>query len=94
MHEGGNAIILNRRVVVAKLTIIVKKNAGYEKGDYGYSVHEEGVAGMSANVVPTDEAGLKKMLKEYGCSDDYAKAVIDRLQKTLDSEKIVVEKKS
>ena len=79
---------------MAKLTIIVKRNASYEKGRYGYSVHEEGAAGMTANVVPTDEAGLKKVLKDYGCTDEYVNDVINRLQKELDSEKIVVEKKS
>lgn len=78
---------------MSKLTIIVKKNASYEKGEYGYSVHEEGAAGMTANVVATDEAGLKKLLKDYGCTDDYVKDVISRLQKQLDSEKIVIEKK-
>jgi hypothetical protein len=61
---------------MAKVTIIVKKNAGYERGDYGYSVHEEGVAGMTANVVPSDEAGVRKVLKDFGCTDDYVGDVI------------------
>jgi hypothetical protein len=70
-------------VFVATLTIIVKKNASYEKGEYGYSVHEEGAAGMTANVMPTNETGLKKLLKDYGCTDDYAKDVISRLQRNM-----------
>jgi hypothetical protein len=77
---------------MAKLTIIIKKNASYERGECGYSVHEEGVAGMTANVVPTDEAGLRKALKAFGCSDDYANDVISRLNKKHDSVKVVVEK--
>lgn len=76
-----------------KLTIIVKKNAGYEQGGYGYSVHEEGAAGMTASVVPTDEAGLRKALKTFGCTNDYVNDVISRLQKKLDSVKVVVERK-
>ncbi len=77
---------------MAKLTIIVKRNAGYEQADYGYSVHEEGAAGMTANVIPADEAALRKALKDFGCTDDYVNDVIGRLQKKLDSVKVVVEK--
>jgi hypothetical protein len=77
---------------MAKLTIIVKKNAGYEQGDYGYSVHEEGAAGMTANAVPTDEAGVRKVLKHFGCTADYVDDVISRLNKKRDSVKVVVEK--
>jgi hypothetical protein len=78
--------------IMAKLTIIVKKNASYERGEYGYSVHEEGAAGMTANVVPTDEAGLRRALKEFGCTDAYTDDVIGRLEKKHDSVKVVVEK--
>jgi hypothetical protein len=77
---------------VAKLTIVIKKNASYEQGEYGYSVHEEGGAGMTANVVPADEAGLRKALKDFGCTDDYADDVIGRLKKKTIQSKVVVEK--
>ncbi len=77
---------------MAKLTIIVKKNASYEQGEYGYSVHEEGGGGMTANVVPAHEAGMRKALKDFGCTDDYADDVIGRLKKKHDSVKVVVEK--
>ena len=75
---------------MAKLTITVKRNASYEKGIYGYSIHEEGAAGMTANVIPTDETGLKKVLKDFGCSDDYAKDLIERLNKKHDTVRVIV----
>jgi hypothetical protein len=90
--KGLNVRIPASRWIMAKLTIIVKKNAGYERGDFGYSVHEEGAAGMTANVVPSDEAGVRKVLKDFGCTDDYVDDVIIRLNKKHDSVKVVVEK--
>jgi hypothetical protein len=77
---------------MAKLTIIVKKNARYERGDSGYSIHEEGASGMTANVAPTDEAGLRKALKDFGCTDDYVDDVVSRLEKKHDSVKVIVGK--
>jgi hypothetical protein len=77
---------------MAKLTIIVKRNASYEQGEYGYSVHEEGAAGMTANVTPTDEAGLRKALKDFGCTDASVGDMVDRLKAKHDSVKVVVEK--
>jgi len=65
---------------MSKLTVIIKRNASYEKGMYGLSIHNE--PGGSANVQAIkDEAELKTKLVGFGATESYANDILDRLKK-------------
>ena len=48
---------------------------------------------MTANVVATDKAGLKRALKEFGCTDGYADDIVERLKEKNDSVQVMLNKK-
>jgi hypothetical protein len=75
---------------MSKLTVVVKRNADYEKGIYGLSVHNE--PGGAANVQPIKNAAeLKARLIEFGATNSYANDIVDRLKKKHESVKIEFE---
>ena len=74
---------------VDKLTVIIKRNASYEEGLYGLSIHDQ--PGGAANVEAiSSEARLRERLLGFGLTEDYAKDVIDRLKNKHDSVKLSV----
>lgn len=75
---------------VDKLTVIIKRNAGYEKGMYGLSFHDQ--PGGAANVEPINsEEQLREKLLGFGLTEDHANDVIDRLKNKHDSVKLSVD---
>jgi hypothetical protein len=77
---------------MSKVKVIIKRNAVYEKGMYGLSIHDQ--PGGAASVEPLDtEAELRERLLGFGLTVDYTKDVIDRLQKKHDFEGISVDHK-
>lgn len=74
---------------VDKLTVIIKRNASYEKGMYGLSIH--GQPGGAANVEPINsEAELRERLLGFGLAEPHAEDLIDRLKNKHDSVKVSV----
>jgi hypothetical protein len=70
-----------------KLTVVIKRNASYEDGMYGLSVHNE--PGGAANVQPIkSEEELKAKLLEFGATDEYANDILARLKEKHSSVKI------
>jgi Fe2+ transport system protein FeoA len=75
---------------VDKLTVIIKRNASYEKGMYGISFHDQ--PGGAANVEPIDgEEQLREKLLGFGLTKDHAGDVIERLKNKHDSVKLSVD---
>ncbi len=67
---------------VDKLTVIIKRNASYEKGMYGLSIHDQ--PGGSENVEPINgEEQLRERLLGFGLTEDHAGDVIDSAQKEI-----------
>jgi hypothetical protein len=72
---------------VSKLTVVIQRNADYQKGMYGLSVHNE--PGGAANVqLIKNEEELKARLIEFGATDDYANDILSRLKEKHASVKI------
>ena len=72
---------------MSKLTVIIKRNATYENGMYGLSIHDQ--PGGAANVEPINcEEELKARLKEFGAIDAYAQDIVERLKQKHDSVKL------
>lgn len=72
---------------MSKLTVVVQRNADYQKGMYGLSVHNE--PGGAANVQPIkNDAELRARLIGLGATEPYADDIINRLKKKHDSVKI------
>lgn len=62
---------------MSKMTVVIKRNAGYENGTYGLSVHDE--PGGAANVEPiNNEAELRERLLGFGLTEGHANDLIDR----------------
>ncbi len=75
---------------VDKLTVIIKRNASYEKGMYGLSIHDQ--PGGAGNVEPINsEDQLRERLLRFGLTEEYAKDVVDRLKNKHDSVKLSVD---
>ena len=75
---------------MSKMSVIIKRNASYEKGMFGVSVHNQ--PGGGATVEPIDsEADLRTRLLAFGVTESHAADIIDRLNKKHDSVKIEVE---
>lgn len=73
-----------------KLTVIIKRNASYEKGMYGLSFHDQ--PGGAANVEPINsEQQLREKLLGLGLTEEHANDVIDRLKNKHDSVKLSVD---
>lgn len=73
-----------------KVTVIIQRNASYEKGMYGLSFHDQ--PGGAANVEPIkSEEELREKLLEFGLTEVYANDVIDRLKNKHDSVKLSVD---
>jgi hypothetical protein len=67
-----------------EFTVIIKRNAGYEKGMYGLSTHDQ--PGGAGNVEPIiSEAQLRERLIGFGFSEDRSKGVIESLKNKNDS---------
>jgi len=63
---------------VSKRTVVIKRNASYEKGVYGLSIHNE--PGGSANVQPINsEVDLVAKLLAFGVTRASAEGVIKHL---------------
>jgi Fe2+ transport system protein FeoA len=78
---------------MAKMTVIVKRNASYEKGMYGVSIHDQ--LGIAATVQRINsEAELRERLLAFGLTEGYANDVIGRLKEKHDSVSIQVDRKS
>lgn len=76
-----------------KMTVIIRRNASYEKGMYGLSIHEGG--GGAALVHPINSVEeLRERLLGFGLSEGYSDDVIDRLKKKHDSVTIEVDRSS
>ena len=74
--------------------MVIKRNAGYEKGMYGYSLHDPATGG-AGNVTPVkDEKELRAVLLEFGRTEEYADDVIERLRENHDSVKLDLDKKT
>ena len=74
---------------VSKLTVIIKRNASYEKGAYGLSIQTE--PGGSPHLRPINsEADLLAKLLAFGVTQSNAD-IIKHLKNKHDSVKIVVE---
>jgi hypothetical protein len=72
-----------------KLTVVIKRNASYEKGMYGLSIHDQ--PGGAGNVEPiSSEAHLREKLLAFGFSEVRAKDVIGQLENKHDSVKLSV----
>jgi hypothetical protein len=70
-----------------KLTVIIKRNASYEKGMYGLSIHNQ--PGGAANVEPINsEAQLREWLLGFGLCRDHVNGLIDSLKNKHDSVKL------
>lgn len=73
-----------------KMTVVIKRNASYEKGMYGVSIHDQ--PGIAAPVQPINsEKELRERLLAFGLSEGYANDVIGRLKEKHDSVKIEVD---
>lgn len=73
------------------IKVVIKRNAPYERGMYGVSIHSE--PGGAANVTPINsEQELREKLLAFGLTPDYTADVIDRLKHRLDSVTIDVDK--
>ena len=70
-----------------KFTVIIKRNASYEKGMYGLSIHDQ--PGGAGNVEPINSEGqLRERLIGFGFSEVRAKGVIESLKDKGDSVKL------
>jgi hypothetical protein len=70
---------------------VIQRNAPYEKGVYGVSIHNE--PGGAANVTPINsDQDLRAKLLLFGLTPEYAADVIDRLKQRLVSVTIDVNK--
>lgn len=66
-----------------KITVTIKRNAGYEKGMYGLSIHDQ--PGQAANVIPINSKDeLRPRLIDLGLSAGYGQDIIERLTNRLD----------
>lgn len=64
------------------ITVVIKRNAPYEHGMYGMSIHNERGAG---DVTPVNsEQELLEQLLAFGLTADYATNLIDRLKQRHD----------
>ena len=73
-----------------RFTVIIKRNASYEQGMYGLSIHDE--PGGAGNVEPINsEAQLREKLLGFGLNEDRVKGVIDRLKDKDDWVKLDVD---
>jgi len=67
-----------------KVRVIIKRNASYQRGMYGLSIHDQ--PGGAANVEPINsEAELREKLLGFGVTEAHAKNLIDGLKKKHDS---------
>ena len=75
---------------MSQLAVIIKRNASYEKGMYGLSIHSE--PGGAANVQPINsEEELRDRLLKFGLTNAHTADLIDRLKNNHDSVKIEVD---
>jgi Fe2+ transport system protein FeoA len=73
------------------IRVVIKRNAPYEQGMYGLSIHDE--SGGGANVTPVNsERDLREKLLRFGLTPNYATDVIDSLKQRHDSVTIDVDK--
>ena len=73
------------------IRVVIRRNAPYERGMYGVSIHNE--PGGAANVSPVNsEQDLREKLLAFGLTSNYAADVIDRLKQRHDSVTIDVDK--
>lgn len=71
-------------ISMSRITVVIKRNAPYEKSMYGLSVHNK--PGGAANVQPiTSEQELRERLLKFGFSADDAEGVISRLKERHES---------
>jgi len=76
---------------VAKVPVVIKRNAGYEKGMYGLSIHDQ--PGGSAPVIAVEnESNLCQRLLELKLTEEFATAIIAQLQKKHDDVKFYVDR--
>jgi hypothetical protein len=76
---------------MATIKVVIKRNAPYENGMCGVSIHDE--PGGAANVTPINsEQDLRAKLLVFGLTPDYAADVMDRLKQRLASVTIDVDK--
>jgi Fe2+ transport system protein FeoA len=76
---------------VDTIKVVIKRNAPYENGMFGMSVHNE--PGGAANVSPINsEQDLRVRLLAFGLTPGYATDVVDRLKQRHDSVTIDVDK--
>jgi hypothetical protein len=72
-----------------KLTVVIQRNASYEKGMYGLSIHDQ--PGGAGNVQPINsEAHLREKLLGFGFSEAGVKDTIGMLENKHDSVKLSV----
>jgi hypothetical protein len=72
-----------------KLTVIIRRNASYEKGMYGLSIHDQ--PGGAGNVEPINsETHLREKLLGFGLTKDHANDVIATLENKGESVKLNV----
>lgn len=68
------------KLAMSKLTVIIKRNASYERGIYGLSIHDQ--PGGAANVQPINsEAELRERLIAFGLTEGHTNDLIDRAEK-------------
>ena len=76
--------------MMSRITVVIKRNAGYEKGVFGLSIHDEPGGAATVEAIES-EAALRERLLGFGMSEDYAKDVIGRLKEKHDSVKIEID---
>jgi hypothetical protein len=73
------------------ITVVIKRNAPYEHGIYGVSIHNE--PGGAGNVTPVNsKQELFEQLLAFGLTADYATDLIDRLKQRHDFVTIDIDK--
>jgi hypothetical protein len=75
---------------MSKMTVIIKRNATYEAGMFGVSIHNE--PGGAANVQPINsEVDLRAKLLQFGVTESHADDIIHRLKSGHESVSISVD---
>jgi hypothetical protein len=73
------------------ITVVIKRNAPYERGMYGVSIHNE--PGGAGNLTPVNsEQELFEQLLAFGLTAEYATDLIDNLKQRHDFVTIDIDK--
>ena len=73
------------------ITVVIKRNAPYEQGMCGVSIHDG--PGAAGNVTPVNsEQELFEQLLAFGLTADYATDLMDRLKQRHDFVTIDIDK--